>query len=117
MICCSTIDCNAGGNRSRATNKHRFVICNLYVVESNDRVTMIPLRETHQDSLSPVRVFAANSSKGYNSEMKTLSAISAIRWWYIDYCMLYYGALQVILNDVYDINIKIETVVGAKSGL
>jgi hypothetical protein len=36
---------------------------------------------------------------------------------YIEYYMLYYGALKVILNDVYDIDIKIETVIGAKSGL
>ena len=32
---------------------------------------------------------------------------------YTEYCMLYYGILKVILNDVYDV----ETVVGAKSRL
>jgi hypothetical protein len=36
---------------------------------------------------------------------------------YIEYCMLYYGALKVIFNDMYDIHFKIETVIEAKSGL
>ena len=36
---------------------------------------------------------------------------------YIEYCMLYAGALKMTLNDVYDIDIKIEAVIGAKSRL
>lgn len=79
VICCSTINCNATSNRNRAAYKHRFVSCNLHLIENNDSMTMLlRFERTYQDSLSPVRDFEANSSEGYNSEVKTLSAISAI---------------------------------------
>jgi hypothetical protein len=49
---------------------------------------MLRFETTHQDSLSPARVFEANSSEAYNSEMKTLSVISSMVLRYIEYCML-----------------------------